>query len=81
MVSALGSETLEALIRISGELPALKRHIKALRLDILDLMGQRDRAKDALYLVVNAVNRQLPPAEIKRIAVRGMARSKSRRVE
>lgn len=79
--AAVGFETLEALVRISNEIPPLKRDIKALELDIKDLMGQRDRARDALYLVVNAVNRNLSPGQIKRIAVRGMARSKSRRTE
>lgn len=74
-----GPDSLLGLIRIANELPGLKRDIKALRLDILDLIGQRDRATNALYLVVNAVNRSLPYAEIKRIAVRGMKRSKPRR--
>lgn len=71
-------ETLEALLRISSELPRLKRDIKKLHRDIRNLMGQRDRATDALYLVVNAVNRKLSPAQIKSIAVQGMRRSKSR---
>lgn len=68
-------EAVEALIKISGEIPLIKKDLKALRKDILGVMKKRDIAYDHLYLVVNAVNRGLPPKEIKKIAVRGMRKS------
>lgn len=70
-----GETAFGALVRICNELPALKTDIKKLRREVEALMTKRDQARDHLYLVVNAVNRGLPPKEIKKIAVRGMAKS------
>lgn len=68
-------EAVEALIRISGEIPLIKKDLKALKKDIVEVMDKRQTAYDHLYLVVNAVNRGLSPKEIKKIAVRGMKKS------
>lgn len=68
-------EAIEALIKISGEIPLIKKDLKALKRDIVKMMGKHQIAYEHLYLVVNAVNRGLSPKEIKKIAVRGMKKS------
>lgn len=72
-------KAIDALIKIHNEMPALKKDLKQLRRDIEGLMRSRDLARDHLYLVVNAVNRKLPLEEIKKVAVRGMAKSELRK--
>jgi septal ring factor EnvC (AmiA/AmiB activator) len=67
---------LDAIIKIHNDLPALKKDLKQLRRDIEGLIERKDEARNYLYLVVNAVNRNLTLQEIKKIAVKGMAKSK-----
>jgi hypothetical protein len=67
---------LDAIIKIHNDLPALKKDLKRLRRDIEGLIERKDEARNHLYLVVNAVNRNLTLQEIKKIAVKGMAKSK-----
>lgn len=68
-------QAVEALIKMSGEIPLIKKDLKVLKKDIIEVMDKRQIAYDHLYLVVNAVNRGCSLQEIKKIAVRGMKKS------
>lgn len=69
-------ESFAALSSIQEQIGPIKKELKALERDIKKTFKKKDAAEAALYLVVNAINRGLPPHEVKRIAVKGLKASK-----